>query len=106
MKIIYEAFDGKQFDDDYNCERYEFQKQVLDKTGIKVFDRRRRKLPNLNFTGIHYETGGNEYRVVVHDEKDLSDLKKIQRFTGMYYNIDSVGTWIYSDEEDCWIKRK
>lgn len=100
MKIIYEAFDGKQFDDDYDCESYEFQKQILEKTGIRVFDRQRRKLPNLNFTGQYYDTDGTEHRVVIHDEDDLRDMKEIQKFTGMYCDIDSIGTWYYSDNSN------
>ena len=103
MKIIYEAFDGTQFDNEYDCESYEFQKQILEKTGIRVFDRHRRKLPNLNFTGQYYDTDGTEYRVVIHDEDDLRDMKEVQKFTGMYCDIDSIGTWYYSDDSNMWV---
>ena len=97
MRVIYEAFDGTQFDEQMDCEFYEFDKLVLDRTKIRVFDRQRHLLKRLNF-GANYETYGNEYRVEIKTEKDLDDIEKVSEFTGLYDDINSIGTWIYDEE--------
>lgn len=97
MKVIYEAFDGKQFDDEWDCEIYEFHKTVLERTGVKVYDKRGHLLKNMNFNE-EYDTYGAEHRVIVHNQKDLEDIKKVAKFTGLYCDIDSTGVWIYVED--------
>ena len=97
MKIIYEAFDGKQFNDEWECETYEFNELILKRTGVKVYDKRGFLLKNMNLNE-EYDTDGKEHRVIVHNQKDLEDIKKVARFTGLYYDIDSTGVWIYVED--------
>ena len=94
MKIVYIADDGVMFDNQYDCEKYEFDK-FIKTINIKVYDDKRHRLQNIHTEDTHNKS----YRVIIANEKDLTDMKRIQNWTGFYCYIDSIGTWIYDGNE-------
>ena len=101
MKIVYVSDDGLSFDNQFDCEKHEFD--VFMKTiKIKVYDQKRHRLDNISES----ETYNESYRVVIADEKDLSDIKRIYNWTGYYCDIDSIGTWIYNEDKNRFIRKE
>ena len=84
MTIIntYVAFDGTKFDDEFDCLDYEFTLQMYDING---------------YSDVH--------RIIVADEKDLEDIKHVYEYSGIYIGVNSIGTWVYDEDEDNWILR-
>ena len=95
MKIIYIADDGKQFDDEFECEHYEW---ILNHPGIKEI--------------CFYDEDGNmfedifdektyEYtmKIVAPTDQAVKELHELSKRTGFcaYRNIDSAGTWVWKD---------
>lgn len=102
MKIIatYVAFDGTRFDDEFDCMDYEFTSQMKD-CKIRAYDNKRHRVNNW------YDIDGysNVHRIIVSDEKDLDDIRRVCEYAGIYNEVNSIGTWVYDEDEDNWILR-
>lgn len=102
MKIIatYVAFDGTRFDDEFDCMDYEFTLQMKD-CKIRAYDSKRHRVNDW------YDIDGysNVHRIIVSDEKDLDDIRRVCEYAGIYNEVNSIGTWVYDEDEDNWILR-
>lgn len=99
MKIIYIADDGTQFDNRIDCEEYE-QRSFEEEINIKIFDYQNYLIPSSQIA-IDYDY---VYKIIIFDMKDLEDIKRIQQYYGFYPDVNSIGTWIYNEDNQCWIK--
>ncbi len=100
MKTIYVADDGKQFDNEYECENYEFQKSINTSSLIALdLDKKIIKLNETNIEDCYY--------VKISTEKDLKIFNKLSDYAGVslansvgefYYDLNSY-TWKNLNEE-------
>lgn len=97
MRIVYIADDGTQFDDEWDCRDYEFRKG-LDLCDIEVYDENGLRLMDIFDEDTYYKA----MKVVVKNEKAVSDLRKIVDYTGFmeYGSITSPGVWIFEEDKD------
>lgn len=97
MRIIYVSDDGKEFNDEYECERYEWIINNPDIENIYIYDKDGNELVDL-FSENTYD---KSYRIEVPDESALDALHKLAEYTGFYLYriIDGCGTYVY-DKSD------
>ena len=95
MRTVYIADDGTQFDNEYECETYEFNLTISDHN-LKFYD--------AGGTLLDYPiTDSRIYnlsdRVIVPDEQSLDVLRKVSDYNGWceFDNIDSIGEWMYKN---------
>ena len=95
MKIIYIADDGKQFDDEFECEHYEW---VLNHPNLKeicFYD----EDGELFEDAFDPETYEYTMKIVVPTDEAVKALDELGKYAGFcaYRNIDSDGTWVWKD---------
>lgn len=102
MRTVYIADDGKQFEDEYECEHHEFELKHPHLQTIEAYDRHGKKLTN----PLDDETYFNFTKIIVHSEEELIDLYCAADYTGFsgYYDIKSVGTWIFDQDKEKFVK--
>ena len=103
-KTIYIAFDGKEFEDYSECERYE-SKELEDKYGkdLLVYDNNGKLLPFDN----DYHLSQNSVYVVCKSEEALNFLNKmfsVNSLNKIYYEGNFPASFYYDFETDEWEK--
>lgn len=95
MRAVYIADDGKQFEDEYECERYEFQMSHPNLKTIEFYDEGGEFIDNY----MDDEGYCACCKVVVHSNEELDDLHEMADYTGnsSYLDITDVGEWVYDD---------
>lgn len=100
---IYEAEDGRQFDDAVECEEYEIRLEA-EKTPLKVYGKHNKRIHDI----WNNEAYNQSYKIVIPSTEALGMLDRLQKFYGFYSNIpinsDGLGTWKYNDKNDDWEK--
>lgn len=96
---IYKANDGTQFDNEFDCELYELNKLIMENP-LKIYGDHNKRLKN----PASSSTWGDAKRVIINTEKELETMKAIQEWTGYYYDINSIGTWKWSNIRETFIK--
>ena len=91
MTIIYIAFDGTQFENESECESYEWKHvhplldciEFYDENGIRIFN---------YFSEDVYN---KVEKIIIKDEPSLVELQNLAEYTGFcsYEDITSIGTW-------------
>lgn len=91
MRIVYIADDGTQFDNEYECEHYEWSLNHQNIYNIQMYDGDGNILVNFS----SQDTYENADKVIVPDNAALEDLHELARLTGFcyYHQIESPGTW-------------
>ena len=98
MKVIYEAFDGTQFDNEFSCEDYEwklnhekFLKDLIfyDKDGKVMTDSK-----------LSEDVYSKVMKIEVLSDDGVQALKDIADYTGFlcYDVIDNIGVWTWNDD--------
>lgn len=97
MKVIYRADDGREFEDEFECEDYEWKMKHPRINNIKAYDADGNELSNL-FSEVTY---GNAEKLIIPDEAAAKELRELGKYTGFtcYEWIDSAGTWVYDDSK-------
>lgn len=104
MRTIYEAFDGKQFDDEADCENYEWEQEHKDQLSkILFFDEN----GHVMFDKMSEKTYSTVMQIVVHNKEELCALHDLADYTGFcaYENIEEPGTWFWDDTINDFVKR-
>ena len=101
MRIIYEADDGKQFDNEYDCNEYEFYQDISD-AEIKAYDIDGNELQDL--TSV--KTFNAIDTIIIKDLRQVEYIRKIYKYTGYYQEIDSIGTWKWNDDKQLFVKEE
>lgn len=98
MKTVYIADDGKQFDDEYECEQHEFKLKYPHLQTIEVYNQEGEKMTDL----LDDDTYNDCNRIVIHSEDELSDLLLAADHLGFYsYNdITEIGEWVFDYETE------
>lgn len=107
MKTIYVAEDGKQFDNEYDCLDYEFEKDVLYKlpsSSISFYDKDKNKMPYpKNYEDVD-KIYNYSFHISIGNEKGASLLAEINSYCGFFFP-DEVGEWHFNKEISGWIKK-
>ena len=110
MKIIYEAYDGTQFDDEDDCRWYEERRNHKDIYLIRFFDRNGNEYHMTN----DYDSNENIYqcceKIVAENKRQIDDLLWISEEYGWceFEQIISPGIWLRKDKgfgDAEWIKQ-
>lgn len=111
-KTVYEAFDGKQFEDQTECEEYEFDTKykTLNKNHIKMWNENKHLIPPdrwvADFEGAYYIKCTTQ--VECEYIRDLGEITNISNpFRDRYdyrNNLPQGGFWYYDAYNDNWIE--
>lgn len=102
MTVIYIADDGTQFNNEWDCEAYEWKLNHPHIKDILIFDKNGNKFEdNLSEDAYNYST-----KIVISNEDTLRTIQDIASYTGYcaYESIDSIGEWTYDDKKDAFVK--
>ena len=99
MKIIFVANDGKQFDDEWECEQYEASLIHTHLTSIIFYnaDGETYRIDTKDYKNMFDEDIYNDAeKVIIHTEEELADFLWLTETCGWieFNQIDSVGTWV------------
>ena len=97
MRIIYIADDGTEFDDEIDCENYEWKLKHPHLNDVHIFDEHDNEFKNI------FEEASYDYstKIIITTEEALKDFQEFAKYTGFicYENIDKVGEWKFDDNE-------
>lgn len=98
MKVItiYEAFDGKKFEDEFECLTHEMD--ILELTSdIQIYGKHNKKL-HVWYSDATYNQCT---KIVLPSESSIQVLKRIQDFAGFFCDIppvmESIGIWRFNN---------
>ena len=99
MRIIYEAFDGTQFNDEFECKDYEWKKDHEKSLCNLIFYDKNGKILN---NKLSEETYNKVMTINVLTTDAIKTLEDIGDYTGFcsYYDIDSIGEWNWNKKEE------
>lgn len=102
MKTLYIADDGKQFENEYECINYEFCISHPHLKTIELYNGNNEKLTD----PLDDDTYFSFTKIIIHSEEELIDLYCAADYTGFtgYYDIKSVGTWIFDQDIEKFVK--
>ena len=102
MRVIYEAYDGRQFDDEFECEDYEFSLNHPHLFGIVLYDEDGKEYCFNRFYVSNEDNYFSCEKVIIHDDQELVDFHCLSTNCGwceFSEQIDSPGTWVrYKDK--------
>lgn len=103
MRVIYIADDGKEFNDEIDCEYHEWLLKHSNLKYIKIYDRRTGELFDNVMTDEAYEYGD---KVVIPTEFALKDLHDWATYGGYCYfhQITEAGTWLFNNNKNIYEK--
>lgn len=102
MKIIYVADDGTQFDNQFECENYEWKINHFNLDKIHFFDKDNNELDDV-FSEYTYINSNKIIVETIDAVKDLQDLGRIMGFC-LYEYIDDMGEWEFDPFEKAFVK--
>lgn len=97
MRTIYIADDGKEFDDQFKCEHYEWMLKHAHLNDIKCYDKDGNKLEDI----MEDDTYNYCQKITVPTDEAVQELKDLADYTGYCYysQITEAGTWIFKENE-------
>lgn len=98
MRTIYIADDGKEFDDQYKCEHYEWMLNHTHLNDIKCYDKDNNELKDI----MEEDTYNYCHKIIVPTNEAAKELNDLANYTGYCYysHITETGTWIYEEKEN------
>lgn len=93
MRIIYIADDGKEFEDQFECEYYEWALNHPHLKSIKFYDKDGNELKDI----MKEDTYDCCCKIMVPTREAVKEINDLADYTGYYdYSyITEAGTWIY-----------
>lgn len=104
MTIIYIADDGTHFDNEWDCEAYEWKLNHQHIKDILAFDKDGNKFEDM----MAEDTYNYSTKIVITSDAALQAIRDLASYTGYceYESIDSIGEWIHDDRKNCFVKEK
>lgn len=100
MKIIYRAFDSKEFDCELDCEAYERRIGIEDDVqGTRFFDQGKNPIPLVDLSRC-IEAGWYVFVPTAKAAKGLNKYAKEE--AGLIYDFSEVGYYYYDEDNDEW----
>lgn len=93
MKVLYIADDGKEFDDKFECEKYEWLLEHSHLKDIKCYDKDGNLFPDI----MSDKTYDYCTKVIVPTKKCVKEIQDLADYMGfcLYLDITEPGTWIF-----------
>lgn len=95
MRVLYIADDGTEFDDEWDCEEYEWIQNHQGLKEIVFLDQDGKVLedPMSENTYINAET------IIVPTDEAAKELRELGEYAGWFYDsIISAGTWVFNKD--------
>jgi len=113
MKIIYQAFDGKNFDNEENCEIYEFKKIHPSLFTINFYDEENKlfRISSEKDDFLNDKIYYTAEKVEIHNTAELSDFLLWSKDCGwceFEEQINDIGFWERTTDEvgnGIWVKK-
>lgn len=102
MRTIYIADDGTQFDNEFDCEDYEWKLSHPNLKDVHIFDK-----DGNEFEDIFSEDAYNySSKIVVSSDEAAKEMQDLANFTGYCYyeHINKAGEWIFDDSKEEFIE--
>jgi hypothetical protein len=98
MKIIYESFDGIQFENEIDCIEHEWRKDHPLLNNILMYEDGGTPITNPLDEDNYFKC----VKVIVHSDEEVATLHDLVEFTGFeeYERIDSPGIWRWKREDE------
>jgi hypothetical protein len=102
MKIIYIADDGSLFDNEYDCEAYEWKLNHPHLKDIHAFDKDGNEFADI----FSEDTYNYSEKIIVSSEEAAKDMRDLAKYTGYcaYEYIDAVGEWVFDARKERFVK--
>ena len=100
MKIIYEAFDGTQFDNEFECEDYEWKLNHEESLKDLIFYDKDGKV--MTDSKLSEDVYSKVMKIEVLSNYGVQALKDIADYTGFlcYDVVNEVGIWVWNNEDE------
>lgn len=98
MKIIYIADDGTQFDNEFDCEDYEWKLNHPHLKEVHAFDKDGNEFKNI----FAEDTYNYSARIVVESDSAAKELQELADYTGYCYyeQIEKAGEWYFDEKQE------
>lgn len=95
MRIIYIANDGKKFDDELECERYEWILNHPHLKSVKCYDKEGKELKDI----MEEDTYNYCHKIIAPTDESVEELNDLAHYTGYCYysHVTEVGTWVFNE---------
>lgn len=95
MRTVYIANDGKEFDDEFECEHYEWLQDHSCLNDIKCYDKNGKQLEDIMSDDTYYFA----QKIIVPTDECVKELAELAEYTGYcdYSNITEPGLWIFNN---------
>ncbi len=95
MRTIYISDDGKEFDDQFKCEHYEWILNHPNLKSIKCYDKDDNEFKDM----MEEDTYSYCHKIIVPTNEAAKELNDLAHYTGYCYysHITEAGTWIYEE---------
>ena len=99
MKIIYEAFDGTQFDNEFECTDYEWKLNHKESLKDLIFYDEDEKV--MTDSKLSEDVYSKVMKIEVLSDYGVQALKDIADYTGFscYNVVNEVGIWVWNNED-------
>lgn len=96
MRTIYIADNGKEFDDQFKCEDYEWLLNHPHLKNVKCYDKDGKQLEDI----MEDDTYNYCYKIIVPTDEAVKELNDLADYAGFcfYLHITETGTWIYKED--------
>lgn len=97
MRIVYIADDGKEFDNEFECEHYEWLQNHPHLKNIKCYDKDGKQLEDIMSDDTYYFAK----KIIVPTDECVKELVELVEYTGFcdYAYINEPRIWSYVDSD-------
>lgn len=96
MRVVYIADDGKEFDEQFACEHYEWLMNHPNLKYVKCYDKDGNEFEDI----MSDETYNYSEKIVVPTDFAARELQDLAKYTGYCYysHITESGVWVFKEE--------
>ena len=104
MKIVYFADDGTQFDNEYDCEDYEWKLNHPHLKDVHIFDKDGNELKDVFAENTYHQS----MKIIIPSIEALKDFQDFTNYAGYcaYYDIDQIGEWVFDNHKETFVMAK
>lgn len=102
MKIIYIADDGTQFDDEFDCEDYEWKTNHPRLKEVHIFDKNGNEFENIFLKDAY----NYSEKIIVPSDEAAREIRDLGAYTGYtcYEDISGAGIWVFDKHKETFIE--
>lgn len=103
MRIIYVAYDGRVFENGFDCQMHEWKLDHPNLRCVQCYNKNNEELKDIFSENTYYEVE----KIIVPNDNTAKELQALGRYMGfsLYEFITESGEWVYDENEQKFIKR-